>query len=755
VRQRTPRTSAEEFSGELHTQIDPTQANELDLKFAAKLSFALPRLKGVSDQIKARMQKSEAVAAMGNSTLLLPAWIKAALAANDRLKLYLTVLQAAAAHAEHPEAELLDLGPEMAAAGVDGRWLRDLPAASSRVDGALIVPELRRLAQHLAEDLGVMARPLLEAHPLESDSRARLKHWVEWLGALSDKHSGSATLSHEQLRLLTSGKRESKRESKREGKRENKLENKRENTPEGKRPMGGDKSGSDEDSVHLFVMDLHKQLNQLAVTLSNETIAGAHVWQLLPADHTRVEAFMRGLNRTAPLKFDHPGLDTAATRDGKRLLLQNDIGTNDAHVLVLQVEGSMITLSYSDLHRPRFEFFQGLLNPFGAKWADTQSKVDSALNEGQAYTFGTAHFECADDSALDKTLEGIGSRIVFLIDWNRARKRLLPFVGKADAIEVLRETARLDAGHMAWLKAGGEQIIFAAMQAAGEGAFRIGDRLDAVLGPSDAHAFLVEVLCLASKALLAGQPDALVADETRMLLTQRMRQRSSEFDLIEEHAAYCHALAQAVSDGLAHDVTAESGKGDHKSSGKAARNLAERAKVWERKADHLVMRARDQAQRQPRWQPVARLLERSDDIADALEEAAFLMSLIAEDHRQGWSAEVRQILSKLAQAVLAATQEYIKALAIARRLASRKDSGSDAGDSDAFLAASWNVLRSERECDELLRSARRAILAAIKDAAALMLANDLAVALELASDRLLVAGYALRDLAFDQAGARA
>ena len=680
------------------------------------------------------MQKSDAVAAMGPSTLLLPAWIKAALLANDRLKLYLTVLQAAVAHAEHPESETLDLSRETASIGAEGRWLKDLPSACSRVNGSFLVPELRRLAQRLSEDLGVMARPLLEAHPSGNDAGPRVKHWLDWLATIGSKKSAGETLNNEQLRMLTDGKRETKREHKR----------------------GHDQDDHDfgADSFHLLVMDLHKQLNQLAGSLSNEQIGGAHVWQLQPADRPHVEAFMRGLNRTAPLKFDHPGLDTAATRDGKRLLLQNDIGTNDAHVLVVQVEGRSITLNYSDLHRPRFEFFQALLAPFGAKWADTQSKVDVALNEGHAYTFGTAQFECANDAALDKTLEGIGSRIVFLIDWNRARKRLLPFVGKADAINVLREVARLDAGHMAWLKAGGEQIIFAAMQAAGEGAFRIGDRLDTVLGMDDAHAFLIEVLCLSSKALLAGQPAALVADETRMLLARRMRQRSSEFDLIDEHAAYCHALAQAVSDGLAHDVTHDvitaGGKGDRKESGKAARRLAERAKVWERQADHLVMRARDHAQRQRRWQPYARLLELSDDIADALEEAAFLMSLIAEDHRQGWNADVHQILSRLAQSVLSATQEHIKALAIARRLGS----GSDAADSDAFLAASWNVLRSERECDELLRNARRTILASIRDAASLMLANDLAMTLELASDRLLVAGYALRDVAFDQAGAR-
>ena len=87
------------------------------------------------------MQKSDAVAAMGPSTLLLPAWIKAALVANDRLKLYLTVLQAAASHAEHPDTDPLDLGRETAAAGVDGHWLRDLPAACSQVNGTFRVPE--------------------------------------------------------------------------------------------------------------------------------------------------------------------------------------------------------------------------------------------------------------------------------------------------------------------------------------------------------------------------------------------------------------------------------------------------------------------------------------------------------------------------------------------------------------------------------------------------------------------------------------
>jgi uncharacterized protein Yka (UPF0111/DUF47 family) len=226
-----------------------------------------------------------------------------------------------------------------------------------------------------------------------------------------------------------------------------------------------------------------------------------------------------------------------------------------------------------------------------------------------------------------------------------------------------------------------------------------------------------------------------------MLLAQHVRHRTSEFDLLAEHAAYCHALAQAISDGLVHGV---------ESSGKAAKELAARAKAWERKADHLVMQAREKAERQPRWQPVARLAEQSDDVADALEEAAFLISLIADHHMKGWNADVRKVLKRLAAMVLQATQDYVKALTIARTLGS----DSDAVDNDAFLGATWRVLQAERQCDALLRDARRVILGALQDAPSLMLANDLAAALESASDYLLTAAYALRDVAFNKAGVR-
>jgi uncharacterized protein Yka (UPF0111/DUF47 family) len=646
------------------------------------------------------MQKSQAVASLGQHRLMLPAWVKAALAANDRLKVYLTALQSASSHAAHPNRELPDLSKEISAAGLNPSWLHDLASGARWVDEELFIPDLARLLKCIESDLSSMARPVLETTSGGAEAHRRVQLRLGWLSGLAKDR-----LNDEQMAELTHGRR------------------------------------NHGDSLHLLVMDLHKQINKLSGDLASEVIDGANVWELKPQDRPRVAAFMRGLNRTRVLKFDHPGLDTAATRDGERLLIQNDIGTNDAHVLVIQVAAHSITLTYSDLHRARFEFFQAMLEPLGAQWSGLESHTNAALNQGEAYSVGTAQFECAQDASVESALEGIASRIVFLIDWNRARKRLQAFVDKDAAIAILAQAAKQDIGHRAWLQVGGEQLIFSAMQAAGEGAFRIGDRLEEVIGAADARAFLLAVMQLACDALRRGQPAALVADETRMLLAQHVRQRTSEFDLLAEHAAYCQALAQAVSDGLAHGA---------ERSGKAAGELAAQAKAWERKADHLVMQAREKADRQTRWLPVARLAEQSDEVADALEEAAFLISLMADHHIKGWNDEVRKVLARLASTVLQATQDQVKALAIARTLGKHGVSG----DNDAFLGATWRVLQAERQCDALLRDARRVILAAVQDAASLMLANDLACTLELASDRLLAGAYALRELAFDKAGVR-
>lgn len=642
------------------------------------------------------MEKLDALASLGQTELLKPARVRAALVANDRLKLYLSVLQAAHERAARGDAAALDLSGETAAAGVNLPWLADLPANAYREGRVLHVPELARLTALLRDDLRTMARPLEDDPAFAS----RLSHWCGWLEQRSPD-----TLAPDELRTLVSG---------RHG------------------------EGEHGDSVHLFIMDLHKALNRMAAELASEVIDGAHVWQLDEGDRPRVAAFMRGVNLTRRLKLDHPGLDTAATRDGERLLLQNDIGTSDAHVLVIQVEDGRVGLTYSDLHRRRFAFFQSLLAAIGATWTEPQARTTAGLNLGETYFVGVARFEPEGEEALQQVLAGIGERIVFLIDWNRARKQLERLVGKAEALAVLSEAAARRVGHMPWLAAGGDRLVFDAMQALGPGCFRIGDRLDEVMGADKARAFLLDALSLATTAVMQRQPLALIADDTRLLLARYIR-RHDEFDLLAEHAAYCHALAEGVRDALAHG---------HEHDRKAAAGLAERAKAWERKADQLVMDARVRAEARPRWQAFADLLETADDVADALEEAAFLFSLIAADHHHGWRGEVHQVMQMLADAVLGAVQDHVKALAVARGFGE----GSSAEDHEEFVAALWRVLNAERQCDILLRDARRALAEHVSDAATLNLSTDLAQTLEGATDALLATGYGLRRLAFSRVG---
>ena len=169
------------------------------------------------------------------------------------------------------------------------------------------------------------------------------------------------------------------------------------------------------DSVHLVVMDAHRTINKLQMATALETVAGAHVHGLSPPSRRLVAAFMDGLNRTAPLKFNHPGLGTTATEHAGRLLIQNDIGTTDAHVLVVRVDDLAVTLTYTDVHRARLKFFQGLFSALHVSWEDADPRTSDRFEAG-TYFLTTGTYRASDRADLERYLRHLGSRIVFLID---------------------------------------------------------------------------------------------------------------------------------------------------------------------------------------------------------------------------------------------------------------------------------------------------------------------------------------------------
>ena len=152
--------------------------------------------------------------------------------------------------------------------------------------------------------------------------------------------------------------------------------------------------------------------------------------RLLPEDRPAIEAFMRGVEATEKLKFGHPGLATTATRTGGRLTIQNDIGETDAHVVVIAVEADAVTVTYTDVHLARAKFFTGLFRNFPVQWSGLERKSAPVLATTAPSISSPAACRSTTASGRDAFLETLGASLVFLIDWNKARKMLREWVSK-------------------------------------------------------------------------------------------------------------------------------------------------------------------------------------------------------------------------------------------------------------------------------------------------------------------------------------
>ena len=71
---------------------------------------------------------------------------------------------------------------------------------------------------------------------------------------------------------------------------------------------------------------------------------------------------------------------------------------------------------------PRLQFFQGLFDSWNVVWEDTRSKKVGADFERKLFHLSTGRYDAKNAEDQGRFLEFLGSRIVFLIDWNRARK---------------------------------------------------------------------------------------------------------------------------------------------------------------------------------------------------------------------------------------------------------------------------------------------------------------------------------------------
>jgi uncharacterized protein Yka (UPF0111/DUF47 family) len=629
-------------------------------------------------------EKTRILDSLNEQALLLPSLVNRALTANDRVKYRFTLLQAAQAHADRPDAVTSSLRAERLAAGVPDSDLDRVVGDSERLGpGRYRVPESAGIVREAFSDVTDMLEPLRVAETPESTA------FAQRLQAFAVPDCAGDELAAEQIRGITSGDREAG------------------------------------DSLHLLVMDMHRALNALQGSLASETIGGCRAYGIRESDRALIAAFMDGINRTAPLKFDHPGLSATATRVGDKLVLQNDIGTTDAHVLVIHVAGRTVTVTYTDVHLPRLLFFQSLFNGYAVEWQDTRSRKDAGMEDG-VYHLCVGTYTARSNVQLRDYLGHLGSRLVFLIDWNRARKRLRLFVPRKAAIDLLKWAADGNIGHMAWLKAGGEQLIFDAMSFAYGGQLRPGDRLDDLLTEDRAVQFLRFNLKQALEGLTQGRPATLVADEIRTELASQVRStEDAMLDTALEHAGLIVELADTVRTAL---EAAQAGRRHEVAS------MAQRAKDWETAADRELNNARSTLLEGDNF--MMQLMSEADDIADDLEEAVFHITLSPEAPGSSISA-----LSKLVDPVANASRELVKALSASRH--ARR--GVPREDMDDFLQAVHAIRTMEHASDLAEREVKRTLAGDPRPFAEVFGVVEAARNLEEAADGLMHVALLLRD----------
>jgi uncharacterized protein Yka (UPF0111/DUF47 family) len=482
------------------------------------------------------------------------------------------------------------------------------------------------------------------------------------------------------------------------------------------------------DSVHRLIMDLHKALNELATSHAESVVAGAHVYNLLPEDQPAVEAFMRGLDSTTGLKFGHPGLATTAGRSGARFTIQNDIGETDAHVVVIAVDPGSVTVTYSDVHLARAKFFTELFRKFDVQWSGLERKSVAGLAEGGVFYLITGR--CAAETATrrDSFLEAIGAFLVFLIEWNKARKVLRTWVAKQDAVQILDWAARHRFGHRGFLELGGSELLSAAIRHATPTRIGFGERLDRALGREGAVDFLKTVLRVSAEALLAGGSVRLARDRIEADLIRHLQRVEAKLLAVVVRQA---GLAREIAAALAHLVAARRGNRPLDSA-----ELAKNARHIEEKADRIAAEARSEIVLLDAGHNIVSLVNLVEDAIDELEQAAFVASLMPS----ALAPELTDALDELCAAVLTSAEAAVMGAAAAAEVPEGRRI-----DTEDALAATARLVDAEHTADGAERKVTAQLLSGAFDLKTALSVIEFARAMERATDRLAGFGHVLRE----------
>ena len=385
-----------------------------------------------------------------------------------------------------------------------------------------------------------------------------------------------------------------------------------------------------------------------------------------------------------------------------------------------------MTVTYTDVHLPRAKFFIGLLRDFPVQWSGLDRKSAEGLGDEGAFYLVTGRYPT--DDRREAFLEAVGASLVFLIDWNRARKLLQTWVSKGDAVDVLDWAARNRIGHRGLLELGGGELVASAVRRAAPNRIGFGERLDHALGRDASVDFLKAVLRVSTEALLQGSSVRLARDRIEADLIRRLQRVDTALLTIVMRQA---GLAREIAAGIACCIAEQQAGRPYN---RAA--LASRARRIEEKADRIAMEARGEIARFNADPTIKNLVDRIEEAIDELEQAAFVASVIPSVV----APELLEPLARLCATVVKGTEAAAAGIAAAADVPE-----GHRADSEDALAAVGRLIDAEHDADAAEREVTAMIMQGEFDLKTALSILDLVRTLERATDRLAGFGHLLRE----------
>jgi hypothetical protein len=283
---------------------------------------------------------------------------------------------------------------------------------------------------------------------------------------------------------------------------------------------------------------------------------------------------------------------------------------------------------------------------------------------------------------------------------------------------------------MAFLNAGDVQLVETALERAFAHEMRPGARLDKWLGSDDARSFLMSVLRTTSSGMLSGHSLSLIEDEVEAELLRYLQ--SNDRQMLADAADHA-GIISGLDEHVRHTLnTLKSGDGHDEAS-----RTAELALSWTARADRIVRHAGRWLHASDVDHQLRTLLAEAENAVSALEETAFLLTLVPE----ATDKRMVSLLGGLAYIVSGAIRQYTDCLEESRNLSS----ASVRTDVESFLLTVDRLVDLGRQAHAAKRALTEKLLRGSGDCHELFVVASVAHELERAAIALSRCGPIVRD----------